>query len=154
MPTIDEDPISYLDELMDHRQEERENAPVFPGTTPPRNTATTVTEYDNSWLWELPFQEYLIDGQVRKLYTIGSLAKAVGKKAVTIRSWEQKGWLPAPRFRTAPPVSSHREDMRVGRRLYTWEQLLFLVEAHQKYVLDQNDWGGFISHIDTHYPRD
>lgn len=151
---LDEDPVGFLDNLIDERRERRETAPVFPGTTPPRNTETTVTEYDNAWIRELPYTEYLIAGQTRKLYTIGSLAKALGKKPVTIRSWEAKGWLPSASFRTPPPSGPQIPGkVTKGRRLYSMEQVLFLVEAYQNHVLDSNDWDGFKSTINHHYPR-
>jgi hypothetical protein len=149
-----EDPVSYLDSLMDKRKEEREAAPVFPGSTPPRNTATTKEVHDNAWLEDLPYSDYLIAGTPRKLYTIGSLAKALGKKPVTIRSWEAKGWLPAASFRTPPPSGPQIPGKATkGRRLYSMEQLKFLVEAYQQHVLDNNDWDAFKSAIKLHYPR-
>lgn len=151
---IDEDPVGFLDSLMDKRQEKRERAPIFPGTTPPRNTATNKSEYDNAWVAELPHKEYIVGGVVRKMYLIGALAKALGKKPVTVRSWEAKGWIPTPNFRTAAPVGSQVPGVEPkGRRLYTLEQVMFLVEAHQQYILEGNDWVGFTSHISTNYPR-
>lgn len=154
MATIDEDPVGFLDALIDSRKEKREKAPVFPGTTPPRNTAETRAEYDNSWLAELPFTEYLVAGTARKFYTIGSLAKALGKKPVTIRSWEAKGWIPSASFRTpAPSAPQIPGKVPQGRRLYSLEQLMFLVETYQQFILDGNDWDGFRDNITHHYPR-
>jgi hypothetical protein len=35
-----------------------------------------------------------------ELFSIGALAKALGKSPITIRTWMKKGWLPRARFRT------------------------------------------------------
>lgn len=154
MPTIDDDPVGFLDALIDSRREQREAAPVFPGSTPPRNTAATKEEYDLSWLTDLPFSEYIVEGEIRKFYTIGSLAKALGKKPVTLRSWEQKGWIPTASFRTPPPSGTQLPGKATkGRRLYSMEQLRFLVEAYHTFISEGNDWDGFRAHITHHYPR-
>ncbi len=153
MTTIDDDPVGFLDALMDGRQEKREKAPVFPGTTPPRNTEET-SEYNVDWLADLPFTEYLVGGSPRKFYSIGSLAKALGKKPVTIRSWEDKGWLPSASFRTPAPKGTQIPGKQPkGRRLYSTEQVTFLVGAYQQFILASNDWDGFKSHITNNYPR-
>lgn len=155
MTSIDDDPVGYLDGLLDSRKEKREHAPVFPGTTPPRNEATTKAEYDNAWVVNLPHKEYYVGGTVKKMYLIGSLAKALGKKPVTIRSWEDKGWLPPATFRTPPARGGQLPSVPpTGRRLYSQEQVMFLVETYQRFISDGlNDYPGFASHIQQHYPR-
>ena len=153
MTSIDDDPVGFLDDLMDFRQKMRESAPIFPGTTPPRNEATTVKEYDNAWVVSLPHKDYTVGGVLTKMYPIGSLAQALGKKPVTIRSWEDKGWLPPATFRTPPPAGRQIPgNTPVGRRLYRQEQLLLVVETYQRLVADgKNDWSGFASHISQHF---
>jgi hypothetical protein len=153
MSTIDDDPVAFLDDLMDSRKQKRETAPIFPGTTPPRNEAKTVQEYDNAWVVNLPHKEYYVGGNITRMYPIGSLAKALGKQPVTIRSWEDKGWLPPATFRTPPP-NGHQIPGKpsVGRRLYSQEQLLLILETYQRYIAEgRNDWSNFASHINQHF---
>lgn len=108
------------------------------------------------WLNELPFREFLVKGKPEKFYTIGALARALGKSQVTIRSWEQKGWLPAPSFRTPPPKGDQIPGKATkGLRLYTRDQLLFLVQAYDRYVESPHkpDWEAFRQAIKRLYPR-
>lgn len=95
-------------------------------------------------------------GQTKKLYTIGALASALGKKQVTIRSWEQKGWLPTVSYRTPVP---QREQIPgktpKGKRLYSQDQVIFLVEAYNDYIRDpaKENWKGFRTYIKRYYPK-
>lgn len=127
---------------------------TYPGSTPPRNKVVD-TEKD-TWLTLLPYREFDAGGVVRKFYTIGALAKALGKKTVTIRSWEQKGWLPPASFRTRTPETGQLPNkVPKGNRLYSQEQVVFLAEAYDTYVLSPRkpNWPGFKHHIKTQYPR-
>lgn len=127
---------------------------TYPGSTPPRNVV--VDSAGDSWLNRLPSHEFLVNGEVRKFYTIGALAKSLGKSTVTIRSWESKGWLPPAGFRTPTPVGPQVPGKAVkGKRLYSQEQVVFLTEAYEKYVLNPRkpNWSGFRHHIKTQYPR-
>lgn len=133
-----------------------EDQKLYPGTTPPRNTGQIVDSGAHLWLNTLPAHEFLVNGKVQQFYTVGTLAKALGKKPVTIRSWEAKGWLPGPSFRTPPPAGEQIPGKAVrGRRLYTKEQLLFLVEEYTKYVEEpvKPNWPAFRNSIKRQYPK-
>lgn len=150
----DFDPIAYFHSLDQRKVKPPVEERAYPGKTPPRNQV--VDRGEDSWLNSLPSQEFLVNGIVRKFYTIGSLAKALGKTPVTIRSWEQKGWLPAANFRTKAPNGEQIPGKAVkGKRLYSQEQVVFLAEAYDKYVLSPRkpNWDGFRNHIKTQYPR-
>lgn len=47
-----------------------------------------------------------------ELFTIGALAKALGKSPITIRTWMKKGWLPRARFRTPGAPTSIGQGAR------------------------------------------
>lgn len=67
-------------------------------------------------------------GKEVELFTIGQLGSALGLKAVTIHSWEKKGWIPAPPLRTAPPRWGGLPNKAVkGRRLWTRAQVAGIV---------------------------
>jgi hypothetical protein len=69
-----------------------------------------------------------INGKDYELFTIGQLAKALGLKPVTLRSWEDKGWMPKPVLHTAPPrLGGIRNKALNGRRLWTREQVAGIV---------------------------
>lgn len=125
----------------------------YPSKLPPRREQ----EVEKSVLDDLKSREYLVDGVPMKFYTIGELAKAVNRAPVTIRSWEAKGWLPAATFRAPPPRSQQIPGKpSMGARLYSGNQIEFLIDAFYMFKLDhikEHDWPGFKQHIKDNYPR-
>jgi hypothetical protein len=71
--------------------------------------------------WDSNARYYRIRGQRRVFYPISSLARALNRKTITIRKWEESGVLPEAQFRTPGEGKSQH-------RLYTREQILGLVE--------------------------
>lgn len=137
---------------------DEENDHLYPGNTPPRNASESFDNEDPDWLKSLPYQEMMVDktGQTKRFYTIGAVASALGKKPVTIRSWEQKGWLPQASYRTPPPQRQQIPGKTPrGKRLYSQAQLEFLVEAYGNYVLSpaKTNWPGFRTYIKRYYPK-
>jgi hypothetical protein len=129
----------------------------YPGKTKPKNRGKQpVDADDDDWLAGVPTLSFLINGQLRSFYTIGSLARALGRSPVTIRSWEQKGWLPKARYRSPPPSKEQLPGKDpLGKRLYTPEQAACLVAAYRQHINTPKkpDWQAFRQHIGTHYPR-
>jgi hypothetical protein len=75
----------------------------------------------------------LVRGKLHEFFLIGAFAAALGRRPVTIRTWEQNGTLPVARFFT-PGIDG---DTRGKRRLYTREQIEGIVKiAHEEGVLD------------------
>jgi len=68
-------------------------------------------------------KEYVIEGKVMMLYSIGELARAIGKQPVTIRKWEETGFLPNATYRDTS-----------NRRLYTREQVEGVAELTAEYM--------------------
>jgi hypothetical protein len=136
------------------RTERKERKKAFPGKLPPKNREEKERE---DILDTLPYREYLVDGVAVPFYTIGSLAKALGRSPVTIRSWEAKHWLPAPAFRTPPPTGHQLPGKSSqGSRLYSRDQMRFLIDAFYMFRIDDprlHDWPGFKQHIQDNYPR-
>ena len=128
----------------------------YPGNKPPKLQSKEVEKTDTiAYLNTLPSAEYSVNGNPTQCYTIGSLCKVLGRKAVTIRSWEAKGWMPKPKLRTRPP-----EGVQVpgkapkGRRLYSRSQVEYLIEAVERFHLEDPkvaDWNGFRQHLKS-YP--
>lgn len=74
---------------------------------------------------ELPARTYTVRGRETEFYTVGSLAKALQREVVTLRKWEQKGYLPAAQYRA--PGKKAKQD-----RLYTREQIEGLAKILQE----------------------
>ena len=68
-----------------------------------------------------------------EFFEIRTLAMALNRSTITIRSWEDKGVLPLSRYRTQAP---HRQTGRgtepMGRRLYTRYQIDIVVDAARR----------------------
>lgn len=139
-------------------KDDEEDEKYWPGNTPPKNVGGTVDPGKPEWLTSLPSRQFMRDGKPENFYTIGALAQALNRSPVTVRSWEQKGWLPSPKFRTQAPKSAQLPGKAVkGKRLYTEAQVVFLVEAFMRFRVDgprkTRNWDGLREHIKTHYPN-
>jgi hypothetical protein len=154
------DPLDLFNEGFDiksRRQVQKESDVEYPGKTPPKNRSTPIDRATNEWLTGLPFQIYSVGGVEKKFYTIGSLASALGRKPVTIRAWESKGWIPSATFRTPAPRKEQIPGTEAkGRRLYSEAQIVFLVETAIACRLNDQrnaDWKRFRKEIADNYPK-
>jgi hypothetical protein len=87
--------------------------------------------------WDAKPKSLKVNGQMVEFFTVGQLATALGLKPGTVRSWEQKGWLPFPPFRTrAPEWGGLPNKKQMGRRLWTRRQVAGIVRiAHEEGML-------------------
>lgn len=141
--------LSLFDDLPDE--------PYWPGKTPPRNKPSSQRNTTKSTdLNGARPKVYRIGGVDREFFTIGEVARALNRKPVTIRSWEQRGWLPKVKYRTPPPAAEQIPGKPSrGRRLYSRDQVVFLVEAVAKFNLDHSklaNWSGFVTYVKTNWP--
>jgi len=107
---------------------------------------------------DLPYKKMVVgkERETKKMFTIGALSEALGNKPVTVRSWELKGWLPEATYRTPKPKGEQVPGKAIrGKRLYSEDQVLFLVKAYDSYILTPSraDWPGFRASIKRSYPR-
>lgn len=130
----------------------------YPGNTVPRNRAGGIRPPTSNLVALLdtaPFKVYHINGVETPCYTIGAVSRVLGRDPITIRSWEQKGWLPKPKIRTRPPDTANLPGKPAkGRRLYTKAQVLYLIDGYERFSLDSKvtaDYRGFISYL-KQYP--
>lgn len=139
--------------------------PDYPGKTKPKNRLNgspkkvSVDDPFNG----VPKRIATIGGVSRELYTVGSVAKILGRSAATIRKWERKGWIPAPTYRTSKASGgSLLNTDRKGYRLYSREQVDTLLDALTQNNLtgdrnpswqDANNWVSFIHYIKANWPK-
>lgn len=154
---MSKDPLDVFNDIPSKIGQHMEEGPDFPGSTSPKNRGKVLDRSQHEWLQSLKSSEFLVNGQAKVFYTIGALAQALNRKPVTVRSWEAKGWIPPASFRTPAPRGETVPGKAVkGRRLYSEDQLVFLVEAAMTYAIDDPnspDWDGFRKHIAEHYPK-
>lgn len=141
------DPLDMLGDL-----------PDWPGNRPPKNRpgGKKPSELDDRFNGAKS-KVYRMNGVDRRFFTIGELAKALNRRPVTLRSWESHGWIPKANFRTPAPRGTQVPGKPVkGRRLYSLEQVEFLMDAVRHFKLDdpvQADWDGFRKHTTTNWPN-
>jgi len=72
---------------------------------------------DSSWEDDF-YLKTLPNGTQVKMYTIGTLSKALSRPTKTVRFWIEKGYFPASPYRLPDTVGSNGKVYQ-GRRLYT-----------------------------------
>jgi len=78
----------------------------------------TVKAEKKTESWEDEYYEKLIGGVNRKLYTLGSLAKALNRSPKTLRQWMDDGKFPSAPYRL-PDTTGSNGRVYAGRRLYS-----------------------------------
>jgi len=102
----------------------------YPGKRPPKNRIKRKPKKLDDPFFGVKSSHYVIKGERVEVFTIGQLAKVLGKKTVTVRSWEKKGIIPKPIYRTAPPDRGQLPGVEAkGRRIYTRKQVDLIVFA-------------------------
>jgi hypothetical protein len=131
--------------------------PDWPGNTPPKNRNVNNKQKPAIDLFNgAKPKTYRIAGLDIELFTVGQLAKALGRKAITIRMWESQGWIPKATYRTPAPSGEQIPGKpSKGRRLYSVAQLELLIAAAESFKIDDpahSDWDGFRQHIKNNWP--
>jgi hypothetical protein len=143
-------------DLLEEEPESEESD--YPGSTPPRNRGDSPIPSNplDAVISTAKAKHYKVGGELREFYSIGQLAKLLSRKAVTIRKWESSGWIPKANYRTpAPKGVGVQGGEPKGRRLYSREQVEFLLTAVEAYNLNNQreaDWVGFRKHAATKWP--
>lgn len=130
--------------------------PDYPGNTLPKNRDKKAPQSKGD-LNGARGKTYRINGTDIELFTIGELARAIGRKPVTVRMWEREGWIPKPKYRTPAPRGEQIPSRPTkGRRLYSREQLEFLAKAVSSFSLaekNSSDWDRFRQHVKDNWPN-
>jgi hypothetical protein len=100
--------------------------PDYPGKRAPKNRPasrnipfTVEDPYAN-----IPFKTLVVKGEKQTFYTVGNVARILGRKAQTLRKWESKGWIPPATYRTTKSSGSDLLNTQSrGYRLYSREQV-------------------------------
>ena len=129
----------------------------YPGNKIPKNRQKATNLIAEDRYNGAKFKKYIISGSTLEMCTIGELAKALDKSPSTLRVWEHNGWLPKTKYRTPKPKGLQiPEKTSKGRRLYTIEQVEFMVQAMDLFNIhkvNHGDWNGFRKHIKDNWPQ-
>lgn len=94
-----------------------------------------------------------VHGVVLDFYPIRALARSINRTPQTIRLWEAKGVIPLSRFRAPAAVGASALEGKeaMGRRLYTRQQIVVVVEAAKRHgVMNPNpdtNWEAFTREV-------
>ena len=77
------------------------------------------------------YKKTLPNGKDIEMFTIGSLANALGRPLITVRAWIKEGYLPASPYRLPTKKNVNGED-HLGRRLYSRPMIETAVELFDK----------------------
>jgi hypothetical protein len=133
--------------------------PNYPGKKPPKNRGDVKQDKKEDPFEFLHATYYQMNGEKVAFYTVGEVAKALGRKTDTIRQWENRGFIPTPKFRTAPPEGNQIPGKPAkGRRLYSRSQVELLLYAVQHFGIDNprgknTDWVGFKKYIKDNWTK-
>lgn len=142
--------MSNIDELFPELSDKAR----YPGGVAPRRgipEATKPTAFDPDW--DASPKMMKLKGVDTEFFPIIALARSLGRKPVTVRSWEAKGWLPLSMYRTPAPKKTYIEGKKpMGHRLYTRVQIEAVVAAATEAgVLDPSvkrpDWKLFTKRV-------
>lgn len=108
----------------------------YPGSRHPvvRGGGQTAERVNDVEAWDAKPRTLKVGGVDREFFTIGNLAKALGRKPVTIRAWERAGVIPKPTFRKPS------DDPRGTRRLYTRGQVEGMLRIAEEEGLMKGDY--------------
>jgi hypothetical protein len=112
----------FIDELFSSVDE------YYPGSKRKRKDKPQVVKKVIDTTWDSrSYVKTLPNGTDVEFFTLGSLAQALGRQVVTLRSWTNDGHLPVSPYRL-PDVVDKNGDTRKGRRLYTRAMIEAAVE--------------------------
>jgi hypothetical protein len=78
--------------------------------------------------WDAKPRKYVVGGVEMEFFTVGDLAKALGRQPVTMRKWEREGVMPKSTYQ----VPGKNDDPRGRRRLYSRAQIEGIVRIAQE----------------------
>lgn len=106
----------------------------YPGSRQKRRALTvrngkTTSEPRTGGEWDSRPVIKTLNGREVQMFTIGALAKAIGKAEGTIRNYQAKGYLPVTPYRLPSRVVNG--ETRAGRRLFTRSMIEAAIESFE-----------------------
>lgn len=103
----------------------------YPGSKRKRREPA-VSEVKQTELWDSrPYFKTLPNGKEIEMFTAGALANALGRPFITIRKWNEEGYLPSSPYRLPTTTDKHGKE-HMGRRLYSRAMIEMAVELFRK----------------------
>lgn len=114
----------------------------YPGSKRKRREPPAPKVVEPSTWEDEYFEKYLPNGEKVQMYTLGSLAKALGRSTKGLRLWMEEGKFPTSPYRL-PATTGKNGKEYAGRRLYSKRMVEAAVEIFQSaglIGLDRIDW--------------
>lgn len=139
--------------------------PDYPGKRKPKNRPLEkgqAPSIDDPYAG-VPFKTMTVKGEAKQLYTVGNVARILGRQAQTLRKWERKGWIPPATYRTTKSSGSDLLNKQSkGYRLYSREQVEIirraleingLVGERSKAWQNAEKWTSFIQYVRSNWTK-
>lgn len=112
-------------------------AKVFSDELPGKRERSTGALPKEPEPWDTHPLRKMIYGKEVEFFAVGQLGMALGLKPGTVRSWEDKGWIPRPPLRGPKPNWAGLPNKSLkGRRLWTRDMVVGIVRiAHEEKVI-------------------
>jgi hypothetical protein len=104
----------------------------YPGSKKKKAAPVTLEFVSDPWRDNYVLKN--MDGEEVRMYTIGSLADALGVSVPTVRAWTKNGYIPQAPFRLPSNMLVQGEKV-AGRRLYTEALIDSLIHIFEKHNL-------------------
>jgi predicted transcriptional regulator len=139
--------------------------PDYPGKRAPKNRVASsgVTQLIEDPYANVPFKVLVVKGEKQTFYTVGNVARILGRKAQTLRKWESKGWIPPATYRTTKSSGSDLLNTQSkGYRLYSREQVEIIRRALEingllgertKTWQKAEKWNLFINYVKSNWTK-
>jgi hypothetical protein len=92
-----------------------------------------------------PYYKTMPNGTDMEMFTLGSLADALGRPIVTLRHWMKMGYLPQSPYRL-PSKPNKNGDIQKGRRLYSRAMIEYAVEVFDQtglFDVERIEWSNY-----------
>ena len=103
----------------------------YPGSKRKRRESKPVDIQPDVHWDSRPYIKTLPNGKDIEMFTAGALANALGRPFITIRKWNEEGYLPPSPYRLPTKKNKNGEDHK-GRRLYSRAMIETAVELFKK----------------------
>lgn len=139
--------------------------PDYPGKRAPKNRPKdkNAPQVIDDPYHGVPFKTVVINGETKQMYTVGNVARILGRQAQTVRKWERKGWIPNVTYRTAKNSGTDLlNPQQRGYRLYSREQvevlrrgleLNGLLGGRTKTWQEAEKWLAFINYVKSNWTK-
>lgn len=133
--------VDAVDKFFSGLEDQDKSVEFYPGSKKQRRESIIPPPASSAEPWEGDYFLKTINGSQVRMYTIGSLAKAIRRSSNSVRSWIRLGYIPNAPWR----LPSYEVDGQTvpGRRLWSRsmvDSLVFIFASHDLLDKKRVEW--------------